>query len=411
MGRIGIIGGGHAAIDLVRKLRAGGFTDSLDILEKSNFFPYERPPLSKKGLTRELSTQDFSLASQHNLEELNVNFRRRSQVTLLSRHKDSYEVTLMAGGSHFYDQIVLASGVRPRILDLQTNVLTPICYLQSLEDMLAIQAHLIRQIKILIIGAGFIGLETASSLRSLGHEVTVLERNPQIMNRVLSGRTASFFQNAHQAMGTQFFIGSDVQHVENERSGRSTFVLSSGDRITPDLVLVAIGVEPVTDFVDFPIEKIGSHILVDSEGRTSSPNFFAIGDLAARPNPVEQKSMVKIQSIDSANLSSSRLASLILGETVAPYKNWVPKFWSDQASHKLQIAGLRPESAISVVRETDDLSQFVIGFFREGRLMAIEAVNSPIEFMQARKIIQSACQVSLQEFSDATISLATLERV
>lgn len=411
MNRLGVIGGGHAAIDLVRKLREGGFSDPIDILEKSNFFPHERPPLSKKGLTRELSPQDFSLASEASFAKLNVSFRRRSQVERLSIIGDSFQVTLGGGASVNYDQVILATGVRPRTLDLSVGSMTPVCYLQSLEDMMGIRAHLIAQKKVLIIGAGFIGLEVATSLRSLGHEVLVVEKSSQIMNRVLSEPTASFFQKAHEAMGTNIFLETGVQKVEINQVGQSTFVFSSGEKFTPDVVLVAIGVEPATEFIDLPVKMDGQHILVDSEGKTSVANLFAMGDLAARPNPADPTSVVKIQSIDAAALSSDRLSSHILGQKLQPYESWIPKFWSDQASHRLQIAGLRPQSSDVVVRGATDSSHFSIGFFQAERLLAIESVNSPVDFLHARKLMQSPAQISIQDFSDISFSLKTLEKV
>lgn len=409
MGRVGVIGGGHAAIDFVRRLREGGFSDPIDILEKSSFFPYERPALSKQGLKPELSLKDFSLASESSLENLNVKFRCRGNVQRLSMEKDIFRVKLSSGESLNYDQVVLATGVSARTLDLPVTLETPVCYLQSLEDMLGIKAHLNTAKRVLIIGAGFIGLEVASSLRSLGHEVLVVERGSQVMNRVLSKLTADFFRRAHQAMGTNIFLQSEIKKVERAPlTGQSTFTFTSEEKYTADLVLVAIGVEPATQFLDLPVKMDGQHVLIDSVGQTSISNLFAIGDVAARPHPVSSQSVVKIQSIDAAAVSAGRLANFILGEELSPYENWVPKFWSDQASQKLQIAGLRPDSEFLAIRGDVDSSIFSVGFLEGEHLIAIEAVNSPIDFLQARKLIQFSVPISAQKFSDTSLPLKSL---
>ena len=258
-------------------------------------------------------------------------------------------------------------------------------------------------------GAGFIGLEVASSLQHQGHEVRVIEQGTQIMNRVLSEFSANQFQTEHHNMGTKIHLQASIESIaQSPVTGEFTVRLTAGETFSSELILASIGVEPVTAFIDIPVEMEGKHIIVDHVGQTSVKNLYAIGDVAARPNPANSKTLVKIQSIDGAVVSAKRLAGFILGQEIAPYENWVPKFWSDQASQSLNIAGLRSEGDQQLLRGEIGSSKFIVGFFRDEKLVAVEAVNSPIDFSQAVKIIQGRIKISPNEFSDTGFVLKSL---
>lgn len=407
---IGIIGGGHAAVQLVRRLRAGGFTEEIEILDKSRFYPYERPSLSKQALQQNAKVDDFSLASKTELEKLDVTFLAGHLVRRLSSAAGVFLLELESDQRRDFSQLVLATGVRPIALQLQTNPMTPVCSLQSWEDLLGIQAHLRTAKRVLIIGAGFVGLESASSLVLLGHEVVVVERGSQLMGRALGAETAQFFQKAHEAAGVTLLLQDTISEVSFEAgSAFSKFAFASGAQFVADLVLVCVGVEPVTDFVDLPVERLGKHILTDENGLTSVPNLFAIGDLAAKPNPQSPKDLVKIQSIDAAMVGADRLARTLLGETQSDYEQWLPKFWSDQVGQKLQISGLRPDDAQPLRRAGKTTDSFSVGYFQGNRLLALEAVNAPLDFVHARQIIQQGRELEPGDFQNAERSLKALQ--
>lgn len=409
MGRLCVIGGGHASTELIRRLREGNFPDAIDVYEESSHFPYERPFLSKEGLQAEHDVGSHTLVSETALNKLGVNFRRESRVSRLSMVGDKFEVEQTSGAKEIYEQVVVASGVAARTLKLEGLPEASIYYLQSLDDLLQLKNQLKSRKQILIIGAGFIGLEVASSLRHQGHEVQVIEQGTQIMNRVLSEFSASQFQTEHNNMGTKIHLQTGIQSiVQNLETGEFRVCLTSGETFSSELILASIGVEPVTAFIDIPVEMEGKHIIVNHVGQTSVKNLYAIGDVAARPNPANSKTLVKIQSIDGAVISAKRLAGFILGQEIAAYESWVPKFWSDQASQSLNIAGLRSEGDQQVLRGEIGGSKFIVGFFRDENLIAVEAVNSPIDFSQAVKIIQGRIKISPSEFSDTGFVLKSL---
>lgn len=409
---LGIVGGGHAAIGLARTLKEGGFVEPIEIFDKSNFAPYERPPLSKQALEENLDPKDFGLASHEELLSLGIHLRTGVGVKQVSKTTDLFSVRTDRGDSRHFSRLVLATGVRPRRLSLAVNPLTPVCYLQSLEDLLRIRSHLKSSKRVLIVGAGFIGLESASSLCNQGHEVLVVERGEQVMNRALGSQTASFFQSKLEAMGVQILLEETIEdiHFESNRND-SRFLFTSGREFVADLVIVSIGVEPVTDYINLEVKMSGDHVLVDQEGATTVPGLFAIGDIAARPNPQNPGELVKIQSIDAAALAAQRLADHLLGAEPGDYSLWLPRFWSEQAGHKLQIAGLKP--SVAQVAKRGDLSSdsFSIGYLVEGRLVAVECVNAPVDFLNSRKLIQSGVQIDPASFSDTSTNLKTLAQL
>lgn len=409
MGRLCVIGGGHASVDLIRRLREGNFADVIDVFEESSYFPYERPFLSKEGLQAGHDFESQPLISETALNKLGVNFRRNSRVNRLSMVGDRFEVEQISGAREIYEQVVVASGVEARTLKLEGLPAASIYYLQSLDDLLQLKMQLKNRKQILIVGAGFIGLEVASSLKHQGHEVRVIEQSSQIMNRVLSEYSANQFQTEHQSMGTKIHLQAGIDSIaQSPATGEFTVHLTSGEIFSADLILASIGVEPITGFIDIPVEMEGKHIIVNHVGQTSVKNFYAIGDVAARPNPASSKSLVKIQSIDGAIISAKRLAGFILGKEIAPYESWVPKFWSNQASQSLHIAGLRSAGDQQVIRGEIGTSKFIVGFFQGDNLVAVEAVNSPIDFSQAVKIIQGGIKISPNEFRDTGFVLKSL---
>lgn len=409
---LGIIGGGHASIALVRALRGGGYRAPIVILEQSSFSPYERPALSKQALEEGLEPNDFGLTSLGELEALKVEYRNNSKVKEISRSEGRFTVLQDHGSSETFSSLVLATGVKPRRLELHVNPLTPVCYLQNLEDLLGLRSHLKSTRRILIVGAGFIGLEAASSLRNQGHEITVVERGNQVMNRVLGPETAHFFQTKLEQLGVRILLEDSIEDITfDPASSDSTFLLSSATEFTADLVLVSIGVQPITEFIRVDVEMSGEHVLVDTEGRTSVPGLYAIGDIAARPNPQNQQELVKIQSIDAASFAAERLAKHLLDAELDDYSLWLPRFWSEQAGQKLQIAGLRPNDAYVAIRGDLASDSFSIGYFIEGRLVAAECVNTPVDFLNARKLIQTRVKIDPVSFSDTSTNLKTLLQV
>lgn len=406
---LGIIGGGHASIALVRALREGGYSSPITILEQSSFSPYERPALSKQALEEGLVANEFGLASLAELEGLKVEYRNSSRVKKISRAAGLFIVDKELGNIETFSSLVLATGVKPRRLELHVNPLTPVCYLQNIEDLLGLRSHLKSKRKILIVGAGFIGLEAASSLRKQGHAVTVVERGKQVMNRVLGPETANFFQTKLEQMGVRVLLEDSIEDITfDQASSTSTFVLSSPTEFTADLVLVSIGVQPITEFIHLDVEMSGEHVRVDTEGKTSVPGLYAIGDIAARPNPQNQQELVKIQSIDAATFAAEQLAKHLLGAELDDYSRWIPRFWSEQAGQRLQIAGLRPNDANVAIRGDLASDSFSIGYFTEARLVAAECVNAPVDFLNVRKLIQTRVKIDPVSFSDTSTNLKTL---
>lgn len=408
MSGIGIIGGGHAAVKLAQELRKHDYEGSIDLFERSSYRPYERPALSKEALEDGLDDDDIRLITDQALHSNHIFLNLNSEVRHLKPLDTRFEISLGSEETLIYDSVVLASGVKPRRLNIEANPRTPICYLQSYEDLLGIRMHLNPGKRVLIIGAGFIGLEVASSLKSQGLEVTVVERTGQVMNRVLSPEMAEFFAHKHKESGIDVFLESSIKASHFIPSRSSTeFTLSGGEVVEADMVLIAIGVEPKTEFLGVDLAFDGDHVLVDEHGQTSVEGIYAIGDIAARPNPRNSSMLAKIQSIDAAHQSAERLAAKLTGRASSDYSSWLPKFWSDQVGQKLQIAGLAAPSSNRLIRGSVSSGSFIVGHLEEGKLMAVEAVNAASEFRAARKLILDSVDIHPQDFSDVSKALGS----
>lgn len=405
---LGIVGGGHAAEALVRKLRSLGYQHPVTIYEKSKFPPYAKPPLSKEALEQGQGIQMLQLFGEPELDSLGITVEIGKSLSSVEKANSGIELIFDDQSSNFHQKVVLATGVEARKLSLGSNPRTPVAYLQSLSDLIGLRQHLSSKKRILIIGAGFIGLETASSLSTLGHQVFVLERSEHVMSRVLSPISASFFENLHRKNGVNLIMPASISEVEfDPASDATSFHLDNGEMLTVDLVFVSIGVEPATNFTSSELQRDGNHLVVDDRGRTNLENLFAMGDIAASPGRSPDLARVKIQSIDAAVVTAERVAHEIAGLTPEPQR-WVPRFWSVQHGAKIQIAGLANPGSVHLQRAVEGEGKSLVGVFDKDCLIAVEVIGMPLEFAALRKALVAGADISPEEFVDPMQDIKSL---
>jgi 3-phenylpropionate/trans-cinnamate dioxygenase ferredoxin reductase subunit len=390
-----IVGGGQGGFQLAASLREAGYAEKITLVGEEPGLPYQRPPLSKAYLKGE--------ADAEHLELRPAAFYADHRVDLVTARVEAIDravrrVTLSDGLSLPYDHLVLATGARNRPLPVPGADLDGVLYLRTLADADDLKARLAGARHVVVVGAGFIGLEFAAAARALGHEVTVLEATQHAMGRAISPAMSAFFADAHRAMGTRLVLSAGVVwiHGNNERVARvettDGAMQPSGGVLHPaDLVLVGIGVVPNAELALAAGLDVANGIVVDAELRTSDPNISALGDAVSYPSR-HAGGMARLESVQNAVDHARTIAARLTGRPAAYAA--VPWFWSDQSDLKLQMVGLARPTDDAVLRGDPLSRRFSVFRFRDGRLTAIESVNRPADHMLGRRLLADPAKPS-----------------
>jgi 3-phenylpropionate/trans-cinnamate dioxygenase ferredoxin reductase subunit len=377
-----ILGAGHAGFQCAAALRQQGFTGDVSLVSEERRLPYQRPPLSKGYLLGKTCAADLAFRAESFFSEHRVNL-----VSALANGIDRQgrRVTLDKGESLRYDHLVIATGSRPRTLPVPGADLAGVLSLQTLDDADRLLAALAGCTKVVVIGAGFIGLEFAASARLLGHAVTVLDIAERPMARLLSPECAAAFTQAHRSSGTELLFRKSVERLEGQGGRVTSVITTSGERIPADLVLVGIGAAPRVELAVQAGLPADNGIVVDAMLRTADPQVSAIGDVASFPS-CDGGQRVRLESVQNATDQARAVASRLAGNAPVPYQA-VPWFWSDQGDLKLQIAGLRGGDDERVVIGDATAGNFSVLCISDGVLHAVESVNRPGDHMLARRLL------------------------
>jgi 3-phenylpropionate/trans-cinnamate dioxygenase ferredoxin reductase component len=390
-----IIGAGHAGGALAAQLREQGHRGPLSIIGDEPWPPYQRPPLSKAVLKGEAEIGSLFLKSAAFYQEHGIEVRTGQAVTAIDR--TARTVALAGGASLPYDVLVLATGARPRRLDVPGAGLENVLVLRGMEDAQRLKQALQPGRRLAVVGGGYVGLEVAASARALGAEVTVIEREPRLLARVASERLALFYAGMHRARGVNIICNANVSAFEGD-GAVAALRLADGRRIDCDVAVVGVGAQPRDELAGACGLACGNGVIVDEDARTSDPAVFAIGDLSCRPLPAYGGRMFRLESVPNALEQARQVACAIVGKPrPAPE---VPWFWSDQYDTKLQIAGIPFTADRQVVRGTPEQGKFAIYHLDGERVVAVEAVNSPLDFIAARPFIASGAPVCHVKLAD-----------
>jgi 3-phenylpropionate/trans-cinnamate dioxygenase ferredoxin reductase subunit len=399
--RIVIVGAGQAGAQVAISLRQGGFSGSIALLGDEPEPPYQRPPLSKKFLTGEVAA-DRAFIKPHA-------FYTQSQVELaLGRRVAGIDratrvVVDSSGAVWPYDALVLCMGTRVRRLRLGGCDLPGVLYLRTLADAQRIRAQAVPGGRAVVVGGGYIGLEVAASLRHLGAEVTVVEAQDRVMNRVVAEPVSAFFTAEHRRHGVGILTGAGVAGFRGKDHVEA--VIGSDGQLWPtDLVVVGIGAVPNDELAREAGLEVANGIVVDSSGQTSDPAIWAAGDVTNLPSGLFGRRL-RLESVHNAMAQAKAVAQAIAGRPV-PYAE-VPWFWSDQYDLKLQIAGLALDYDRVVLRGDLASKQFAAYYLAAGRPVAIDAVNSPRDFMLGKKLLAARVPIPAQAIADPRTDLAS----
>lgn len=378
-----ITGASHAGSQLAIHLRKSGWTGRIVLLGDEVHVPYHRPPLSKSVMSGDKHADDILLRPAALYENNRIELRTGVRVTAILR--DDQRVLLSTGESLFYDKLALCTGASPIRLPLGDG-LSGVFYLRSLDDVMAIRKFLPAARQAVIVGAGYIGLEAAAVLRTLGLTVTVLERADRVLKRVTGEQVSGYFAALHQLHGVDIRCNTEVTAINGQNKVESVSC-ADGSQFEAQLVIIGVGVIPETKLAQDAGLRIENGICVDEYARTSDKKIFAAGDCASHPSLLYQRRL-RLESVQNAN-DQSRVAAANMIELREQY-SVVPWFWSDQYNIKLQSAGLLQDFEDTQLEGSLDVSDpqgFVLKYFKQGELIAADCVNRPKDFMAIKNAL------------------------
>ncbi|MGI4746701.1 MAG: NAD(P)/FAD-dependent oxidoreductase [Janthinobacterium lividum] len=403
--RIVIVGAGHAGGSVASMLRQFGHRGPITLVGDQPYPPYQRPPLSKAYLKGESDLETLKLKVDSFYIQHDISLRLGSAVEAIEPAEK--RIRLASGGHEPYDALILATGSRARRLPLDGADAPNVHMLTSIADAEALKAAMGPGRRLAIIGGGYVGLEVAASARLLGAEAVIIERESRVLARVACEPLSRFFNDYHIARGVEIVPGATIESLERDTHGFvSGLNLADGRHIACDFVLVGIGASPCDELASAAGVACDGGIVVDAHGRTSDPDIYAIGDTTRRPLPLYGNRMVRLESVPNALEQGKQVVHAILGRA-APAPE-VPWFWSDQYDLKLQIAGVTLDSEDFLVRGDISAGKFAIFHMRGDQVRAVEAVNSPQEFMVGRQMIASGRPVSRERLQDVALTMKAI---
>ena len=401
-----VAGAGQAGFQLAASLREGGFRDPITLVGDETALPYQRPPLSKAYLAGKTDAEGLFLRQPGFFAEHAIAHRPGIRAVAIDRAGRSLH--LSDGQSLAYDHLVLATGARNRPLPVPGADFPNVRQLRGLADADALRTALGEARAIVVIGAGFIGLEFAAVAAARGLSVTVVEAADRPMARAVSPEIAQFFRSAHEAMGVRFAFGAGVTVITG-RDGRATGItLADGRELPADFILIGIGVLPNRELAAEAGLPAEDGVRVDAFLATPDPAISAIGDCVRFPSPfahgLSPDGTVRIESVQNAIDQGRCLAARLNGKPAA--YGALPWFWSDQGPHKLQIAGLSGPGDASVVRGSGPA--FSVFRFRDGALSAVESVDRAADHMIARRLLAAGTRLTPEQAADPGFDLKAL---
>ncbi len=397
--KVVIAGAGHAAGQIVTSLKQRKFAGKIVLLGDEVYLPYQRPPLSKKFLSGDITRQRLLVKPESFYDDPQIEMRLKTRVTEIDRNARSLKTD--RGEDLSYDKLILALGSRVRRLTIEGSDLDGVHYLRSIYDVERIQSELKDKHNAVIIGAGYIGLEVAAVIRQLGLDVTVVEMADRVMSRVVSPEISDFYEIEHTTQGVKLRLSTGITAFRG--SGRISAVeTAEGELIAADLVIVGVGVIPNVELAANAGLAVDNGIAVNDQCQTGDPSIYAVGDCTSHPNAI-YKRQLRLESVHNALEQAKTAVSNVCGIS-ARYEQ-VPWFWSDQYDLKLQIAGLSTGYDEIVIRGNPADRSFACLYLKNGRLLATDAVNSPRDFVQSKALIAAGTIVDPGKLANTAVQL------
>lgn len=400
MSHIVVIGAGQAGSSLVAKLRKDGFDGDITLIGAEDVLPYQRPPLSKAYLLGEMELERLFLRPASFYADNNITLKLGQRVTGI----DTAAKTVSLGDEVLgYDQLALTTGSDPRRLPAAIGGdLEGVHVVRGLGDVDAMAPQVREGARALIVGGGYIGLEAAAVCAKRGVKVTLVEMADRILQRVAATETSDYFRSLHSGHGVDIREATGLERLEGEDGKVARAVLSGGEVLEVDFVVVGVGITPATQLAELAGLDLDNGIKVDAQGRTSDASVWAAGDCASFPYRGQR---IRLESVPNAIDQAEVVAQNMLGAA----KDYAaqPWFWSDQYDVKLQIAGLNTGYDNVVTRQGEG-AQVSFWYYAGDQLAAVDAMNDPRAYMVAKRLIDMGKTADKAVVADPSADLKPL---
>lgn len=404
-----IVGSSQAGVQLAVSLRALGYADPVTLLGDEIHRPYQRPALSKEFLQDTVGKESLIFRSPEYWRENEIDVVKGHRIDSVSTGDDGSGTATATDGRVFaFNRLALTVGARARRLDIPGADLDGVLYLRTADDALELKARVPGVRRAVVIGGGFIGLETAASLHKLGIDVTVVEFADRLVARAVGSATSDFLLRHHRDNGIDIRLGTAVDRIEGQ-DGHVVGVVAEDDVIPADVVLVGIGVIPNTRLAEQMGLTVDDGIVVDDHAIASDGHTLAVGDCANLPDPspgAPTGRRVRFESVNHA-IEQAKVAAYAAVGRSQEYSS-VPWFWSNQGTLKLQIAGVSGGHDSVVNRSASDPHKHSVLYYRDDRIIAADCVNTPLDFIAVKKALAQQIPLPPSAVADPTRPLSAV---
>ena len=397
-----IIGAGQSAAACAARLRQKDQISDITIIGEEAHLPYQRPPLSKKYATGDMTLDQLLLRPADWYAQNNITLITNERVAAIDSTNKT--ISFSNGKTKSWDKLVLTTGSRARALpDSIGGNLKGVHLLRSLKDADKFSAELVEGRKVVIVGGGYIGLEAAAVCASRGLNVTLVEAADRILQRVACIQTSDWFRKLHTLKGVTIHEGIGLEKFEEGDGKVTSAILSDGTKLDADFILVGIGIIPNAELATEAGLDVDGGIVTNQFCQTSHPDIYAAGDCAAFQYKGE---LTRLESVQNAIDQAECAANNITGEQTEylPY----PWFWSDQYEVKLQIAGLNRGYDNIITRKGEREGSMAHFYFKGNTFLAVDAMNDPRTYMVGKKILEAGKNITPEQAADKSLELKSL---
>ena len=399
-----IVGGGHGGAQVAIALRQAKFEGTIGIISAESDFPYERPPLSKDYLSDEKPFDRIMIRPAAFWDERAVKFAFGE--TVIEVDPEMRIVTTDRGLRVAYGKLIWATGGNPRKLTCSGAELAGVHSVRNRADVDRIKNELKTTRDVIVIGGGYIGLEAAAVLVKLGKHVVLLEALPRVLARVAGEPLSAFYEAEHRAHGVDLRTDAKVDCIVGNDEKAIGVKLTDGTILPAQMIIIGIGIVPAVG----PLISAGAAgdngVDVDELCRTSLPDVYAVGDCAAHSNIFAAGAKIRLESVQNANDMAATVAKTITGTPSAYHA--VPWFWSNQYDLRLQTVGLSTGYDTALLRGEPTSRTFSVVYLKEGRVLALDCVNSVKDYVQGRALVTSGISIDPSKLTNIDVPLKTL---
>ena len=397
-----IVGAGQSAIQCITSLRKEDYSGLITLVGEEEHLPYQRPPLSKGFLEDTVSNERLYFKKLEFFIENKVQLKLGTKAEEIDIENNN--IHLSDNTKLSFDKLVFATGSSVRKLDFPGKDLNSIHYLRGLDDALSIKKDLQTKQNIVVVGAGYIGLEVAAIAAKQNKSVTVIEMADRVMNRTVDPQISDYYFNLHKKNGVTFKFNTSLKEIVGTNNPEKV-ICSDGTEVQADMVIIGAGIMPNVELAENAGLSCDNGIVVNEFGKTDHANIYACGDCTNHPNKLLNKK-IRLESVHNAMEQSKTVASSIINKSLA--YNQIPWFWSDQYDHKLQIVGLSGDHDKVIMRGDMSEAKFMLFYTKDEKLIAVDAVNNSKEFLICKKLVANKVTIKPDEISNPETNLNDL---